>query len=494
MSQQITSKSLPDSSTFLTKIIDYITSDTDYPVNSRQHAEKEQTFMNLMEANALSSRFTFTELLEIAYRTKCYVVVQFILERMKKYDKIIECFILGNNSYELFRYIMEFKNNDERKVYQQIYENFQSILEIDCEKVTNIIIEYYPICVPQFLKIIADIPKLHYRFLQSLIANGSIPLETSDYNSYLTLQCQYNPENVLEFLQNSSHAYDVHYALSVVEEKNLTSSMIFLYEKNGEHQKAFKLAMELLKEAPENQAKSYALKVSYLCMRASHVLTPAERESYWFELIEVILSRNYLSSIVKQVLHLASSSVDLTKLVQLIMRDDGFGKNKNFGDIKHILIGMLSNFEYESLLLRTSQNILSRDLHKRLLKEKQAAEVGILCKSLKCSLCKRKLFDAIKTSSEASDSNGDQIIVFSICGHSIHNSCYQESLKTSEKAENEDQSLNGMRCKQCGVKIIERDSFYLNKTNWNLIPENDVMTMDLQLKAPTRIGVDYKTK
>lgn len=478
MSQQITTRSLPDSSSFLTKIINYITSDTEFQLNSRQHIEKEQTFMNLMEANALSGRFTFDELLELAYRTKCFTVAQFILEKLKKYEKIVECFVLGNNSYELFRYIMEFKSNDERKIYQQIHENFQSLLEMDCDKITKFIIEYYPICVPQFLKIIADIPRLHYNFLQSLIANGSIPLETSDYNKFLSLQCQYNPECVLEFLQNSNHSYDVAHAMSVVEEKNLTTSMIFLYEKNGDHQKAFTLAMDLLKEAPESLAENYALKVSYLCMRASNVLSQADRESFWFELIEAILSRNYLSSIVKQVLHLASSSVDLTKLVQLIMRDDGHGRNKNFGDIKHILIGMLSNFEYESLLLRTSQNILSRDLHKKLLKQKHAADVGIYCKSLKCALCKRKLYEAI-----ASD---EQIIVFSSCGHSIHISCHQKSLK--DKTEE-----NFIRCSECGTQIHETDSIYLNKTKWKLMPDDDA-TSELQLKAPTRIGLDNRTK
>lgn len=490
MSQQITQRGLPDSSSFLTKIVNYITSDTVYQINSRQHAEKEQTFMNLMEANALSGRYTFEALLEIAYRTKCFTVAQFILEKLKRYDKIVECFVLSNNNYELFRYIMEYKNNDERKIYQQVYENFQSLLEMDCEKITKFIIEYYPICIPQFLKIIADIPKLHYNFLQSLIANGSIPLETSDYNKFLSLQCQYNPENVLEFLQNSSHAYDVQHAMSVVGEKNLTTAMIFLYEKNGDHHKAFTLAMDLLKEAPESLAENYALKVSYLCMRASNVLTPADRESYWFELIEVILARNYLSSIVKQVLHLASSSVDLTKLVQLIMRDDGHAKDKNFGDIKHILIGMLSNFEYESLLLKTSQNILSRDLHKKLLKEKHAAEVGIYCKVLKCMLCKKKLSDAIKTATDASDVNNDQIIVFSICGHSIHNSCYQQSLMDSESCDNDNQ--NTIKCTQCGIQVHETDSIYLNKTKWKLISENEA-TSDLQLKAPARIGLDSRT-
>lgn len=491
MSQQITSKGLPDSTSFLTKIINYITAESNEPMNSRHHAEKEQTFMNLMEANALSSRFGCEELLELAYQTKCYLVAQFILEKLKKYDKIIECFILNNNSYELFRYIMEYKNNDERKIYQQFNDHFQAILEIDCEKTTKIVIEYYPICVPQFIKNVSGMPKLHYDFLRALIANGSLPLEPSDYNKFLTLQCQYNPEEVLEFLQNSSHSYDVQSALRVVEEKNLTSAMIFLYEKTGNHQKAFRLAMDLLKEAPESLAENYALKVGYLCMRASHVLNAADREAYWFELIEVILSKAYLSSIVKQILHLASSSVDLNKLVQLIMHDEGNGKDKSFGDIKHILIGMLSNFEYETVLLKTSQNILSRDLHKKLLKEKQSAEVGIYCKILKCVLCKRKLSDAIKVGSESTGDKSDQIIVFSTCGHSIHNSCYQESRKVNKNEDENDPNINTITCNQCGMKIRENDSVYLNKTKWNLIPAGEV-TSDLQLKAPTRIGLDPK--
>lgn len=487
MSQQITTRSLPNSSSFLTKITKFITSDTDFAVSSRQHAEKEQTFLNLMEANALNDRFSFEQLLDIAHRSKCYVVARFILEKLRRYDKIVECFILSNNNYELFRYIMENKSNDERRIYQQIFENFQSILEIDCEKITKFIIEYYPICIPQFLKTIAGIPKLHYNFLQSLIANNS-PLETPDYNKFLSLQCQYNPENVLEFLQNSSHTYDVHYAMSVVEEKNLTSAMIFLYEKDGDFQKAFALAMDLLRDAPESQAENYGLKVSYLCMRASHVLSASDREAYWFKLIELILSRNYLSSIVKQVLHLASSSVDPMKLVQLIMRDDG-NESNNFGDIKHILIGMLSNFEYESLLLRTSQNILNRDLHKKFLKAKQTAEVGIYCKSLRCVLCKRRLSDAIKTATESTES--DKIVVFSICGHCMHNSCYDESLKKIENTDSDEQ--DSINCKECGIKISGSEHIYLSPTKWNLIPDDKMMT-DLNIKAPTRIGLDCKKK
>jgi hypothetical protein len=502
MSQQITTQNLPDSATFLTQIINYITSDDNLPITSRQHIEKEQTFLNLLEANALSGRFTFEDMLEIAMRTKCYTVARFILEKLKRYENIVECFVLSSSSHELFRYIMEYKNVDERKIFQQVLCHFQSLLEMNCEKISKFVVEFYPICIPQFLQNVMEIPKLHYVFLQALISIGTINLDISEHDKYLSLMLNYNPENILEFLQNQNHTYDVEKALALCEEKNLSNAMIYLFERKGDHKRAFRLAMDLLKESPESVAETQALKVCSLCVRISNGLNDVEREAYWFELIEAVLSRNYLSSIVKQVLHLSSSYVDLTKLVQLIMRNDGQASAKNFGDIRHILIGMLTNFEYESLLLKTTQNIFGKDLHNSLLKEKQSAEAGIYCKFLKCFLCKRKLSDLVINSSASSDaSESDQILIFSTCGHSIHQSCYQKSLKDNNDAETGvrlteqddeiiDKNLNSIKCNECGVIIRETDSIYLNKTNWKLISNDDGgATIELKLKAPTRVGL-----
>lgn len=484
ISQQITTQNLPDASTFLTKIINYITKDENYSLTSRQHIEKEQTFMNLMEANALNSRFTFDELLEIAMRTKCYVVARYILEKLRRYEKMIECYVLSCDKHELFRYIMDYKNSDERKIFPQILDHFQSLLEMDYEKITKLIVEFYPICIPQFLEIVDGNSKLNYMFLNELITNG-VSLDDCEYDKFLALLIQYNPENVLEFLKSINHNYDTESAFKQCEEKSLTSSIIYLNEKKGDYKKAFQLSMDLLKEAPEALAENQALKLCSLCARISNTVDDSEKESFWFELIENVLSRNYLSSIVKQVLHLSSSYVDLTKLVQLIMRSEG--QTNNFGDIKHILVDMLSNFEYESMVLKTTQNIFGKDLHKMLLKEKQLAEAGIYGKSLKCFLCKRKLSDVIMSGEE------DQIIVLSICGHSVHNSCFQKfNKRIDEDDESCDKNLNSIKCKECGIVINESDSIYLNKTNFNLIAGNQEETLDLKLKSPTRMGLDNK--
>lgn len=500
ISQQITTKSLPDTSLYLSKIITYLISEIDYPISSRQHIEKEQTFLNLMEANALNTNFTFEELLAISYKTKCYLVSQFILEKLKRFDKILECFIMSNNKFELFRYIMAYKGNDERKVYQQIQTHFQAIMEMDSTKIANIIIEYYPICIQQFIKSISNNPKLYFEFVKEVIANGTMQLEPENYNDFLTLQCEHDPKGVLEFLQNSNNMYDVQHAIQVVETTNLSSALIYLYEKNGEHGKAFKTAMDLLKESPESLAENYALKVGYLCMRASNVITAEEREKFWFELIDVIMSRNYLASVVKQILHLASSFVDLNKLVQVIMKENINDNSRNFGDIKQILIGLLSNFEYESLLLKTSQNVMSRDLHRRLLKSKQAADVGIFCKIPKCISCKKKLSDVIIT--ESADENSDQVLVFSICGHSIHSACFKEQQKAAEASKTEtndsencdNNESDTIKCRQCGLTVAT-EPLYLSKTNHKLFPENlDKTIEDLQLKSPTRVGLNNDSK
>lgn len=481
ISQQITTQNLPDSATFLTQIINYITSEESiHQTTSRQHVEKEQTFMNLMEANALSTRFTFEDLLEIAMRTKCFVVARFILEKLRRYDKMIECYVLSNDSHQLFRYIMDFKNADERKIYQQILENFQALLLLDCDKISQLIIDYYPICIPQFLAIVENHSELNFAFLNKLITNGSVDLDICEYDNFLALLLQYKSENVLDFLQNPLHNYKVDYALMLCEEKSLTSAIIYLHEKKGDYKKAFELSMELLKEAPESQAESQVLRLCSLCSRISNIVS--DSEAFWFELIEMVLSRSYLSHIVKQVLHLSSSFVDLTKLVQLIMSSDG--EANSFGDIKHILIDMLTNFEYESLMLKTTQNIFGRDLHKKLLKEKQLAEAGIYGKSLKCFLCKRRLTDNFMN-------EDDQVIILSICGHSVHNSCFQKHDKYVDEDEdgNCDSDLNSIKCNECSLVIYEKDSIYINKTNYNLLANSNDEAFDLKLKSPTRIGL-----
>lgn len=486
ISQQILS--LPDSKSFLGKIIKYLREEeSDIELeNNRKHLEKEQTFLNMLESNILNDYYTYDELLEMATIARCYQAAQYIIEKLKRYNEVMECLLYDKSRhYEIFNYIMAHKNDDERKVYHQIVQHFERLLVVDAQKITNILVEYYPICIPNLIKQLqsCEDKKLLYLFVRNLVDLG-FQLEPDMYDSYLELLCQHNAEGVLEYLE-SNNSYSIEKALKVTEEFNLTTSLIYLHEKNCDFQKAFDMSIELLKEAPESVAENYALQVSSLCFRASNKLDKETREHLWFELIKIILTRTDLNSIVKNVLLVSGNFVDLTKLVQLLM--DICDDTKSFGDIKHILTGMLTNFEYESLLLQTTGRILERDLHGILSKTKQSSGNGIFVKSIKCTYCNLKLFQA----TDDEDSTNDQIIVYSVCGHSCHNSCFQKNRKQiSSEIENDTEFKDTtLRCNQCNKLIpYESDSIYLEEIYSE--PTVEFPSKELNLRTPNRKGID----
>ena len=182
--------------------------------------------------------------------------------------------------------------------------------------------------------------------------------------------------------------------------------------------------------------------------------------------------------------------MDLSRLVQMIMDICGnneSSKSNNFGDIKHILIGMLTNFEYESLLLNTTGSVLSKDLHKIFMKEKRVASHGVIVRTLKCVLCNMKLFRPSSVAQEPSDE--EQVIVFSICGHAMHNKCFQKDSQTTSQS----YDLNSMQCKKCAVVILEKDSVYLGNTSSRLVEDDQIEhSPELLLKAPIRKGIENK--
>jgi hypothetical protein len=478
ISQQITH--LPDSKSFLGKIINYLnskpdSSTDDFEENSfhRQHVEKEQTFLNLLESNVLTDYFSYDELLEMSQNSNCFQAAQFIFEKLKRYDEIFQCFLQDKyRRSEVFNYILEFKNDDNRKIYQQIVENFACLIELDARKIANILVDFYPICIPKLRQSLSGDEKLMFLLLKNLVDLG-FQLEVENYDRYLELLCQFEPEKVLDYLETNQN-YEVESALKIVESFNLNQPLIYMYEKNCEYKKAFDLALGLLKESPESVAESQALQVSSLCFRASHNLNESDREFLWFELIKEILTRSDLNNIVKNVLLVSGNFVDLTRLVQLIM--DICDGSKSFGDIKHILTGMLTNFEYESLLLQTTARIQERDLNGLLVKEKMSCMNGIYVKSLKCGLCNAKLLQSMLVEEKPED----QVIVFSVCGHSVHNSCFQKEFKNQENYT--------IKCFTCHKSIPEEiDSFYLNPT----IVQEDTSSYakELNLRVPARKGI-----
>lgn len=408
-------------------------------------------------------------------------MTEYILEQLGRYEEIFDCYLLDEFRHaELFSYISQYSEDERRQVLPLFVKNFKTILDISCEQTTRVATEQFMRHLNQFLQLLHDCPEKLFQFLRQLTKQG-VQLETRDCEKYLELLCQYQPEEVIEFLK-SNDSYRLDFAVKTIKGHGMNTALIYLYEKQGDYQSAYAVAVEALKDAPESTAEMCALQVSGLCSRASTVLSEAERQELWFSLLKIVLSRADLTQITKNILHSASEFVDLAKLVQLVLTSGT--KTGNFGDIKHVLIGMLSNSAYETVLLETTSRILGRDLHAILARERRFARRGLCVKTIKCTICRCKLYNGAK----------EAIVVFGNCGHALHKDCASRycTVGTYSPSTEDTKSLTKMRCPRCDVVISERESVSTSECRVELGPANMPSvphSSTLKLSAPPRIGL-----
>lgn len=464
ISKQISSKCLPDDDILLDKIVRYLSMESIEGETARQHSEREQAWLELLTSDVLTY-LTTGQLLDMAKRSKCYRVVEYLYEVTKNYEKILECYILDNyRHFEIFTYIRKYASNQNRRVRQQLKEHFDVIFSINQEETVKIIVDFYYDEIKDFIKLLENSQRNTFTFLANLV-KLNVKLDTDYSETYIKLLCKFNPENVEMFLRvNDTYRLDT--AIEIVKEFELNSVYIYLLEKKGDYQTAFNISIELLKEAPESMAENFALDCASLCSRASEVLSVNEKESLWFSLLNIVLSRPDLSQITKNILHSSSRYVDLKNLVQLVLSSAGT-KDNNYGDIKHLLVGMLSNSKYETLLLQTTSKILGHDLHKQFAKEKRVSNQGLYIKSIKCVICRLKLF------------NKSSILIYGSCGHAIHKDCCQ---KRDEG--------DVIECPRCGVIVKELNSIELvePKLHIGVVEERDSDNNDYESSLPIGSG------
>uniref|UniRef100_A0AAG5CXF6 RING-type domain-containing protein n=1 Tax=Anopheles atroparvus TaxID=41427 RepID=A0AAG5CXF6_ANOAO len=498
---QIASCELPEKDLLLEQIVAYLTIPPDVTLSRREHYEREQTWLELLRSNCLD-HIPIEQLLEIARQNKCYHVVEHLLERLEKFDEIFQCYLLDEFRHlQLFSYISQHAADPKRQIYPLVVKHLCQIVDISCEQSARVLVDNFMQFLSNFLNILerAAVPERLFKFLGALI-KISVQLETTDLERYLELLCQYQPEEVTEFLK-SNDSYRLDNAVRTIKRFELNVPLIFLHEKQGDYQSAYAVAIKSLEEAPDSCAEMRALQVTAICMRASAILTKSDREQLWFSLLNIVLSRNDLTTITKDILHSASEFVDLSKLVQLVLNSGT--KTGNFGDIKHLLIGMLSNSAYESLLIHTTSRIMEDDLHSILAKERKFAMRGLAVKSIKCIVCRSRLCNTEK----------EPIIVMGNCGHAMHRQCAynfctliidKQTALSSQRAvthndsqsgeDNATQSIRKLKCPRCEAVIIEPMSIKTpecygdENPNLNADQTSDKCSSTLKLSAPPRVG------
>lgn len=210
------------------------------------------------------------------------------------------------------------------------------------------------------------------------------------------------------------------------------------------------------------------MELSALCSRASQMLTLADCEQFWFKLIQAILARSDMNTVTRSVLHAASNHCDLTNLVQLVLNSGT--STGSFGDIKHLIVGMLANSKYEILLQETTAKILGNDLHRMFVREKRLSSRGLAVKTVKCMICRMGLYQQAAT------------LIFGACGHACHRDCVQMNGEDGDRVK---------QCPRCQaeasddvpVELAKPNDFLFNAHSHN---NNDTYNIPLQLEPSTR--------
>lgn len=467
IAQQISTQCLPRDRQLLERVLSHLAQEQIANESSRQHSERESAWHELLSNNCLADISSDEEQLKLAQLASCYYVVEYLLEKLQRYDNILECYIKNPLRHEtMFAYMERHVADKERAIYAQLVRHLPQLLEINAQETTRVIALHYAEKIEELLEQLSGQKPLLFRLLQCLNERHT-KLQPVQMEQLLTLYCQQEtPDAVLEFLRGST-GYRLNKAIAIVEQHELNRAVIYLYEQQESYAKAFDLSMEVLRAADADTAAKEAKEIAELLARSAQTLPEKQLERCWFTLLQYILPQQELQSITKTMLHEASQHIDLHNLVQLIMNTHNV--SSSFGDIKDLLMGMLISSRQQTEALRVASDVLREDLHAEFVEQRKVARRGLWVTSMRCQLCRQRLYGQT------------DVIVLGFCGHALHQRCI-------------DEEIDGIKqCPRCAADLpldaVQQTLAPLRLTcpSQHLLRGNDRQELGtLQLKAPPR--------
>ncbi|EDW69676.1 vacuolar protein sorting-associated protein 8 homolog [Drosophila virilis] len=462
IAQQISTQCLPRDKQLLERVLSYLAQENIANESARQHSERESAWHELLSSNCLADISNDEEQLELAQRARCYYVVEYLLEKLHRYDNILECLIHNQARHEtMFAYMERHVSVSERCIYQQLRRHLGKLLEINAAETTRLIALHYPDKMSELLELLSGQQRLLFRLLQCL-NERHCELQPALMELLLELYCNLEgADAVLEFLRTSS-GYRLDKAIDIVERHQLQRAVIYLYEQQESYAKAFDLSMQLLRDATVDTAAKEAKEIAELLARSAQTLPEKQLERCWFTLLQYILPQQDLQSITKSMLHEASQHIDLHNLLQLIMNTHNV--STSFGDIKDLLMSMLISSRQETEALRVAADTLCQNLHTDLAEQRRVARRGVWVTSMRCLICRQRLYDQTP------------VLVLGPCGHALHEHCRNEATTLQQ-------------CPRCdaAMPVGQLSTLRLPCPSQHLLSSSHTMELgSLQLKAPPR--------
>ncbi|KAJ8948855.1 hypothetical protein NQ318_013508 [Aromia moschata] len=378
----------------LDAVIRSLTNTVGKPLSLRDHTEREQAWLDLLNANKLR-HLKLEQLLQMALESKCFRVAEYLYELQNDFSNIIPCYLNDPvRKAEVFNYILNYINVPERCIQEQFLVNFKDLVSISSKKTSEIVIEYFSGLIEQFSEMLEHDCDLQYVFLTEIVA-GDIKLPPRIAEIYLEQLCIKNKSGVCNYIQLSYCRNEE--ALSITRKYEVHAATALLLEQGGEWTEAIELLLEhdMIEEGIN------------LCIRGAEHLDPEGSQKLWLLLLQHKTSAENYS--LRQLLHAAAPHVPPAELLELV-------SNAHFGDIKSLLQGMLSDYTHDVQMLTTTLNLLGKDLHYGLAKSLSLNGKGILVSNILCGLCQKSFLYKKELES-------DQTVVVWSCGHLFHSTC-----------------------------------------------------------------------
>lgn len=341
ISRLVTSDDLNLEESMLETIVKSLTDMRGKVLNLRDHMEREQALLDLLNTRKLKVA-TSNGLLQTALDSKCYRVAEYLYNKEKNYANIMVCYL--NDPFrqtEVFNYILTYINTGERFIKEQFLVNFKHLLSIDNKKSAEIVADHFSDLIHELCGLVESDSDLQYAFLKELVAND-VKLPSDIAEQYLKLLCVKDKNSVLTFIQTNLCQSRV--ALEVTRLHHAHAATAYLLQQQGEWSEALELLLqqEMIQEALN------------LCVTATEHLDADGAQRLWLELLQNEASSRRMS--LRQLLHAAAPHVPPARLLELV-------SDASLGDAKVLLNDMLADCVYDVRMLEGALKMLGKDLH-----------------------------------------------------------------------------------------------------------------------------------
>ena len=387
-----------------TRVLDTLTQEQ---LGPGQRDERQQAVLDILQSD--SNGWTYFD--QTVLEEKCkiagfYKVLEKLYQEQERYDDIIDCYLQDST-----RQTLVFTWLAGNKVSEHVLlDRMESLLDIDVAKFASVIIKYNSdnTLLPKVLNKLNDDQKTMFEVLHHILEIPSQNVSKELYDQYLELMCQFNPEDVEEYLKNKDNHeyYDVAKAFKLCKEHKLTKAEVYLLERQGRISEAFKLLLSTLNNSitsnPENLDHENISDISKesnivieFCQRSSSSISAEDKEKMWCTLLDTCIKPLSLINtdlvpewrmLVRNIVSSMLGHVSNSKVVSLIVSDPGYSSG-SWSEVKHVIGDILETVRYETRLLqRTVATIRSEtvDSTVKLVREKSR---GVRSTSVTCATC-----------------------------------------------------------------------------------------------------------